>query len=60
MIYILVYLLIGIVVTGLLYETEEGDEIRNIIAEAVITIVGWPFIVYLVIRDLYDREEGDE
>lgn len=56
MIHILVYLLIGVVITALLYETEEGDEIKDIVIEAVISILGWPFIIYLIIRDIYDRE----
>lgn len=57
MIFIIAYFIIGIVLTALLIQPEEGETIRQLISDAVISIVGWPIILYMCIKDMFKEDD---
>ena len=58
MIYIIAYLLMGVVFTALLLEFQEGETVREVVTDTIISIIGWPYILFMVIKDMF-REEDD-
>lgn len=58
MIFIIAYLVIGIILTALLIKPQEDETARQIITDVVVSVVGWPLILYMSIRSMF--EEDDE
>lgn len=56
-IFLIAYLLIGTILTLLLIQPEEGETIRQLITDAVISIVGWPIILYMCIKDMFKEDD---
>ena len=56
-IFLIAYLLIGTILTLLLIQPEEGETIKQLIADAVISSVGWPIILYMCIKDMFKEDD---
>ena len=56
MIFILIYFIIGVIITALLYETDPEDTVRDILTDGIISIVGWPLVIALVLIDSFHEK----